>query len=270
MTTRVETIPLQDSKSEGGIFEKWPGLPQYYIDDGEYVAKSADFWLNLVQKDASCNPFVQWKPAYIAFCLEKGGQATKDHLNSVLTTVGVVAALVASFIIAGIQAPPECVDNGQECHINSDILIAYGCVASFGIITCLTTVVIVTIASTWIGLYEEQEMAYFLQRFYLATVMFPTTTMSFGSVSAMATAMLRIYMVFDPIVSYFAWGIMLIFGLGISHVATRLVLYSVQLRKSSTKAPAAVVRDGQAELVEALVEALKIHREAKSELKDFD
>lgn len=36
------------------------------------------------------------------FCLEKGGEPMKAHLNGLLATVGIVAALVASFIIAGI------------------------------------------------------------------------------------------------------------------------------------------------------------------------
>lgn len=95
------------------------------------------------------------------------------------------------------------------------LMWAYGMLAALGVVTCLTTVVIVTIASTWIGLYEESEMCFFLHRFFLASVMFPTTTMSIGSVSSMAMVCVRIYMVFDPEVCYVMFAFMAIFGAGI-------------------------------------------------------
>eukprot|EP01147_Barroeca_monosierra_P005929 gene5929-251_t len=166
----------------------------------------------LLQGSKSSNPvYFNW----LSFCKEEDGDKAKEAMESHLTSFGVVSALMGTFFIAGIQAPPQ--RDGTDFEHKDWQMQLYVHMAGIAFLLNLFCVMLVVILYAYIGLYTGQEFPLFIYRYALISASLPPSLVALSAVVGMIAIILRIKLVYgEP-----AWMAIT----GISSFGTALLIF---------------------------------------------
>jgi hypothetical protein len=185
----------------------------------------------------SRNPLDHWSQAYLRYTRFSGGDKIRNVISSVLTTTGVVSALLSSLILTALSSPPTCdlTPAGFNCNIMHGLFEAYGAINIFNLLCCVTTITYVTIANMWIGVHRDEEMVYYIQEYYFYAIAFPTTTMSFAIVGVIIGEMIRVWIIYGKIAFWIGVGTAVCIAVPCMWFATKIVFVSIAMRKAQEK-----------------------------------
>lgn len=186
-------------------------------------------------ESSSRNPLEHWTQAYIRFTASQGGAKIREVMNGIMTTTGVVAALIATLVVSCLLSPPLCQNSiFQSCTEKEGEFITYGAIHAFNLISCLATITYATIGLLWLGVHRDEEMNYFILEYYVYAIAVPATCMSFAICGTVAAELLRVYIIYSPIAFWFAIGTAIVVMIPCCWFATKIVFTTVALRKAHT------------------------------------
>ena len=184
----------------------------------------------------SKNPLEHWTQAYLRFTNFEGGDHIRSAMSSVLTTTGVVAALISTLVVSALISPPLCTSDitnvRSSCSNSEALFVTYSTIHIVNLINCLATITYVTIASLWIGIHRDEEMTFFIVQYYLFAIAIPATCMSLAIVGTMAAEMIRVWIVYGPVAFGIGAGVIVVLMIPCCWFATKLVFTTVALRKA--------------------------------------
>ncbi len=187
-------------------------------------------------ESTSRNPLEHWTQAYIRFTASQGGAKIREVMGSIMTTTGVVAALIATLVVSCLLSPPLCQNSFfQSCTEKEGEFIAYGALHAFNLISCLATITYATIGLLWLGVHRDEEMNYFILEYYLYAIAVPATCMSFAICGTVAAELIRVYIIYGPVAFWIAIGTSVVLMIPCCWFATKIVFTTVALRKEHSR-----------------------------------
>ena len=131
---------------------------------------------------------------WLSFCQEAGGEQAKTAMENHLTSFGVVSALMGTFFLAGLQAPP--VREGAGFDHDGWAVQVYAHAAIVAFLCNLACIVLVVVLYAYASLYTAEEFGMFLYHYALLGASVPPTVTSASAVSGMLAVVLRLYIVY--------------------------------------------------------------------------
>ncbi len=169
------------------------------------------------------------------FTMTQGGAATRAAMQNILTTTGVVAALISTLVMTALVAPPQCAFSPiSSCDdaMSPGLFTTYGAIHIFNLISCLATITYVTISSLWIGVHRDDEINFFIMEYYIYSIAIPATFMSFAICGVVAAELLRVWLIYGQGAFWVGIGISVAIMIPCCWFATKLVFTTVALRKA--------------------------------------
>eukprot|EP00051_Salpingoeca_urceolata_P010631 m.130359 g.130359 ORF g.130359 m.130359 type:complete len:210 (+) comp16785_c1_seq2:198-827(+) len=159
--------------------------------------KTAD---DLLRKEATHVHF-NW----MSFFRKVGGEKGKEAMMNHLASMGVVAALMAAFFLAGVQAPPVREgDNFDHTGLDQQMYVVF---VSFAFLLNLTSVSLVVVVYAYASLYAEDEFHLFLDSYVLLASSGPPALCVIASLAGLVAVVIRIKVVWgSPAWLIFAAG----------------------------------------------------------------
>lgn len=131
---------------------------------------------------------------WLSYCQEDGGEKAKSAMENHLTSFGVVSALMGTFFIAGLQAPPQ--REGDEFDDNGWQLQLYAHAAGGSFLLNLLCVTLVVILYAYASLYAAEEFRLYIFHYALLSATLPPVLTAVSAVMGMVAIVLRVYIVY--------------------------------------------------------------------------
>eukprot|EP00048_Salpingoeca_helianthica_P017111 m.235680 g.235680 ORF g.235680 m.235680 type:complete len:247 (+) comp20202_c0_seq1:102-842(+) len=220
--------PAESSSTlPSGLFRSFGLRGRRLLRGGTYAE------MDVANAMSSSNPLEHWTQAYLRFTLSQGGTRIREVMSGIMTTTGVVAALISTLVVAALVAPPLCTGSRRsDCSDSYGLFATYGAIHIVNLIFCLTTITYATIGSLWLGVHRDEEMSYFIVEYYVFAIAVPATAMSFAIVGTLAAELVRVWIIYGEIAFFIAIGFSFIIMVPCCWFATKIVFTSVELRKA--------------------------------------
>lgn len=189
--------------------------------------------MDLTNALESTNPIQHWTQAYLRFTLSQGGARIREVMGGVMSTTGLVAALISTLVVSALVSPPLCqYSNSGSCQQTTGMFSAYGAILIVNLISCVTCITYATIGSLWLGVHRDEEMSYFIVEYYVFAVAIPATSMSFAIVGTIAAELLRVWVIYGEVAFYIGIGMAFVVMVPCCWFATKIVFTTVELRRA--------------------------------------
>ena len=151
-----------------------------------------------------------------------------------LSTTGVVSALILTLVVSALISPPLCTAEIKivrpYCSNDEGLFVAYGSIHIFNLINCIATITYVTIAALWLGVHRDEEMTFFIVEYYLFAIAIPATCMSLAIVGTSAAELIRVWVMYGLPAFLVGCGFALVLMIPCCWFATKIVFTTVKLR----------------------------------------